>query len=37
MEELVGMPAGEMLGQMPSRFYSGKDLQFLNQQIAHSM
>jgi PAS domain S-box-containing protein len=37
MEELVGMPAGDMLGQMPSRFYSGKDLQFLNQQIAHSM
>jgi len=37
MEELAGMPASEMLGQMPSRFYSGKDLQFLNEQIAHSM
>ena len=37
MEELVGVPAAEMRGHTPSRFYSGKDLRFLNQQIAHSM
>jgi phosphoserine phosphatase RsbU/P len=37
MEELVGVPAAELVGKTPGRFYSGEDLQFLNQQIAHSM
>ena len=37
MEELIGISAAEALGHKPSRFYSGNDLEFLNQQIAHSM
>jgi PAS domain S-box-containing protein len=27
MEELIGIPAAEALGQKPSRFYSGNDLE----------
>ena len=37
MEELVGLPAVELVGQTPSHFYSGEDLEFLNEQIAHSV